>query len=158
LVKYRRAHALEFEWRSRGVAVRVEDGQITYARILKGGIHRLSVSNELLEDLSKATKLNHLDVSGSAITDEQLELIGKASSLETLDLSRTSIGDAGIQHLVNLDKLRHLTLTGSKVTAARVQQLKVALPECDIRPGAGSAQPTRGTGSAQIKARDQPPE
>jgi Leucine-rich repeat (LRR) protein len=138
--------------------VLLEDGQVTFARILTGSVHRDSISNELLEDLIKVPNLRRVELAGSAITDRQLELIGKASSLETLDLSQTAIGDAGIQHLVNLDKLRFLALTGSRVTAEGIQQLKVALPDCNIGPSSGPVQPTRVTVPARTKVRDQPPE
>ena len=131
----------------------VEDGQVTYARILNSGGNCPPVSNELLKDLLKVPNLRHVELAGSGIADRQLELIGKVSSLDTLDLSQTSIGDTGIQHLVNLDKLRHLNLMGSKVTAEGIQQLRAALPSCDIQPG--GVQPTRVTLPAQIKVLDQ---
>ena len=49
-----------------------------------------------------------------------------------VELNRTQVTDAGLEHLKGLTSLQTLKLGGSQVTDADVNELKKALPKCDI--------------------------
>jgi hypothetical protein len=49
-----------------------------------------------------------------------------------LSLSSTLVSDAGLKYLTGLTNLKKLYLFDTHVTAAGVQRLQVALPECTI--------------------------
>lgn len=52
--------------------------------------------------------------------------------MTTLDLSRTKISDAGLVHLKGLTSLTYLNLSATEVTKEGVEELKAALPNCQI--------------------------
>lgn len=61
-----------------------------------------------LKNLPTLTQLNVLDLSGTQVTDQHMEPVMQVNTLKRLDLSRTA------------------------VTKEMIQQIKAALPECEI--------------------------
>jgi len=73
-------------------------------------------------------------LSGTQISDAGLEHLRELSSLKGLNLSGTQIGDAGLEHLQGLTSLEFLELGFiTNVTDAGREELKAALPECEIQ-------------------------
>jgi hypothetical protein len=73
-----------------------------------------------------------LKLSGTRITDKGLiHLVGLQSL--SVDLSNTKITDAGITTLAQMRDVHNFDLTDTKVTAAGVSQLRMLLPNCEIR-------------------------
>ncbi len=58
-----------------------------------------------------------------------------------LSLSGTSLADAGIKPLFDLTNLKRLDLRKTKVTAAKIDELKDALPKCRIEWDGGVIEP-----------------
>ena len=71
----------------------------------------------------------------TAVGDASLEVIGGLPELESLNLYGTSVTDEGLRKLSGLQKLRKLYLWQTKVTDKGVEELRKALPECEVVTG-----------------------
>jgi hypothetical protein len=67
-----------------------------------------------LEELTRFSEIEWLDLSGTFVGDEHLPLLAKFPFLENLRLARTNVTDAGIPILLRLPALRYLSLSDSK--------------------------------------------
>ena len=83
-----------------------------------------------LEGLSHLESLNLVD--RIRITDAGLIDIRGLAQLKMLDLQRTNVSDVGVANLKGLGRLKTLYLYGTKVTTAGVNELRRALPNCEI--------------------------
>lgn len=72
---------------------------------------------------------NHID---SHFTDVSLENLKELHELQWMDLNGTHVTDAGLKHLEGFSRLRWLGLCGTNVTNEGVQELRAALPNCEI--------------------------
>ena len=88
---------------------------------------------ETLNQLSRITTLEELDLTGTDLTDQGLLELAVLPSLKILSLGRTEISDAGIAHLSQFKNLESVDLTGTAVTAAGLSRLKAAMPKLIIR-------------------------
>ena len=68
----------------------------------------------------------------SNLTDADLESLKHLTQIEQLWLPGSNVTDAGLVHLRGMTKLRYLDFRGSSVTDAGINDLKKALPNCDI--------------------------
>ena len=97
-----------------------------------------------------------LNVAGTKITNDGLKAIGGMKQLRRLHLEKTQIDDVGLQHLTGLAELEYLNLYGTKVTDAGIaklaelknlkklylwqslatekglEELRLAMPKCEI--------------------------
>lgn len=116
------------------------------------------MTNSGLQKLTKLTKLQSLELSGSRITSEglaavlpawknlrQLSLwnveglddaiagpLAELEHLEMLDLSRTPLTDEGLRELANSSSLRRLYVSKTNVTAAGVDAFREMNSRCWI--------------------------
>lgn len=90
------------------------------------------VGNAGMEELVSLSMLQSLFLTGTNVTDAGLEPISRLANLEELGLSELAITDVGVSHVVRMKRLVKLSLEGTQVTAAGVQQLRTALPRCEI--------------------------
>jgi hypothetical protein len=125
-------------------------------------LNTLSVSGCPLGDLEgwsalkKMSKLTTLSLSRAEVTDAGLKEIGQLAQLTTLTLDGTPITDAGLPELARLKALKSLSLVDTKITEKAVpilsglkqltylnlsekqvgkdgaEELKKALPKCDV--------------------------
>lgn len=70
--------------------------------------------------------------SGIEVTDAELDTLQGLTSLKGLDLSNTQITDAGLVHLQKLKSIRWLFLRNTEVTDTGLDNLRNALPNCQI--------------------------
>lgn len=87
----------------------------------------MTITNELLDDLTYAGNITELNFSKSTITDEQLAKINDkkiGGFILMLDVSNTSVTDNGLNNLKDLGLLTTLNVSGTKVTAAAVDKFK----------------------------------
>jgi Leucine-rich repeat (LRR) protein len=92
------------------------------------------VTGSGLRELTARKSLQRLELSSAKVTDEGLKGLASLAALEMLDLSgNDQVTDAGLKELAGLTSLQSLNLASTKVTKAGVEQLKKALPECQIR-------------------------
>jgi internalin A len=78
--------------------------------------------------------LEHLDLTGTAVTDAGLKPLAEHPKLRRLELDRTKVTDAGVKALAALPALRRLGLSGTAVTDDGLAALKEApvLDELDV--------------------------
>jgi Leucine-rich repeat (LRR) protein len=76
-------------------------------------------------------RLRELLLDGTKITNDGLIGIEQLSDLEMLMLNQTAVDDSGLHHLYALKKLKVLSV-GPNVSDAAVDELRKALPECEI--------------------------
>lgn len=84
--------------------------------------------------LTRMTALEDLSLNGTGITDEGIRHIGKLTGLETLHLSGTAITDEGINELMNLKRLQFLDVSNCNISDAALKQLQrlPALTELNV--------------------------
>jgi hypothetical protein len=73
-----------------------------------------------------------IDPLRNRFTDSKLLLVSKLPKLEELYLAFCPITDAGVRHLEECDSLKLLDLGGTKTSTECVENLKRALPDCEI--------------------------
>ena len=124
-------------------------------------LRRLTMSEcEVPEDfewLTQLKRLRSLDVEGTKLTENQVSVISTVQTLSVLGLSKTDLNDQGLAKLSSLERLyslsiksnpisdeslstlkqmerlQFLDIRGTQITAAGLQQLQAALPDCKIK-------------------------
>src|SRR5580700_6605674 len=97
------------------------------------GLWSVSVTQPGLEAIATLKNLRHLRLEETLIGARGLETIKGLSRLERLDLHDCArIGDDAIPILAAMPMLHSLDLTGAKVTAAGLETLRRAKPDCVI--------------------------
>ena len=77
-------------------------------------------------------QLTHLSLQGVELADDDLALLKRLARLEWLDVSATPLSDAALVHLNQLGKLRQLNISETGLSDAGLEELKAALPTCNI--------------------------
>ncbi len=90
------------------------------------------VTDTGLKRLAALANLEVLWIHGGHVTDAALKDLSRLTRLRALCVSGDQITDAGIPDLAALRTLRYLTLAETRVTKAGMDELKNALPECEI--------------------------
>lgn len=97
---------------------------------------RLNLASACVTDagmgrLAGLTGLRELSLAGTAVGDAGLGRL-RGLRLEELDLSATRVTDAGLDVLERMKTLRRLDVRGTAVTAGRLEELRMALPNCEF--------------------------
>ena len=87
-----------------------------------GGIAVLKTQPELID----------LSLGCPTLTDLTARQLTELKQLTRLSLAGSSLTDVGIKHLAGLTNLESLDLRRTKATAAGINELKAALPKCEI--------------------------
>lgn len=77
--------------------------------------------------------LTSLNLDGTNVTDAQIADLALIPNLRELQLARTKITDLSVPHLKKLQKLENLYLHGTGISQPLEQELRKALPNCQIR-------------------------
>ncbi len=85
-----------------------------------------------VEHLKSLTKLEMLSLQATQLTDNGLEQLKGLTKLEWLDLSSTRVTDAGLVHLKGLTRLERLDLSDTRVAEEGIEELRKALPNCEV--------------------------
>ena len=112
-----------------------DEGMQGLARLdnLQGlNLNRTRISDEGLSYLKDHRALKVLTLERTKITDEGLRHLVSLNDLRMLSLDRTAITDAGLQHLKQLKQLRLLILRHTKVSRSGAEEIRSALPDCDV--------------------------
>ncbi len=86
-----------------------------------------------LTHLCLQPQLIDLSLSHPNLTNLSAENLAELKPLKRLSLAGSGLTNAGIKHLANLTNLESLDLRRTKATAAAIDELKAALPECKIQ-------------------------
>ncbi len=110
------------------------------------GIWSVSFAQPGLEAIATLKHLRRLRLEDTMITARGLVTIGSLPQLESLDLHDCErIGDDAVPILASMRALRSVDLTGTKITAAGLEKLRRAKPDCRILKAASSAKPVPQT-------------
>ncbi len=90
------------------------------------------LSDAGLAQTASFSRLQWLSLIETPVSDAGMAHLAGLHQLESLFLAGTQVSDRGLVHLRGLRKLKHLMLTSSRVTRAGIQELRRALPDCDI--------------------------
>lgn len=91
-----------------------------------------SVGDESISSICKLRELEMLNLGRTQVTDASMEKLSTMSKLKYLCLIGTAVTDASVPHILKLKSLEVLELRGSAISNAGVDQLRAALPECNI--------------------------
>lgn len=90
------------------------------------------VTDETLGQLDKLSTLVALDLIGTQVTDQRLAILEGHPYLASVTLQDTEVTDDGLLILKSLPTLKFLTLDEGKFTAAGVEALSKAAPQCEV--------------------------
>jgi Leucine Rich repeat len=85
-----------------------------------------------LRDLSIYTNKSN-PAKPAHVNEEGFAEIGRVESLEYLDLRGLQISDAAAQSLHDLKRLKKLTLVSCRISNSAAEELRAALPDCDVK-------------------------
>lgn len=88
---------------------------------------------DTLKYLAGFPALSDLNLDNTNVTDAQLADLAQIAPLRELHLARTKLTDAAVQHLKQLKQLENLYLHGTGISPTGEQELRKALPQCQIR-------------------------
>lgn len=84
-------------------------------------------------DLSADAQAGRVFKSGKyKLTDAGLVHLKALKKLRVLDLEDTAVTDGALVHLLSLKTLRMLNLRGTQVTDRGVEEIRRALPDCEV--------------------------
>ncbi|HEV3341755.1 MAG TPA: hypothetical protein VG125_15415 [Pirellulales bacterium] len=109
-----------------------------FQRLRQAFFAKSRISNAGLAHLAGLPWLETLVLRDTPITGDGLAPLSSCPTLRVLDLSGTQVGDEQIDILAQLPRLSEVDLSRTRVTAAGVEKLRAALPQCQI-----TREPTR---------------
>jgi Leucine-rich repeat (LRR) protein len=125
------------------------------------------ITDSGMPQLEKLTGLTQLGLTRTRLTDKSMKTVGQLSQLADLNLDYTDVGDEGLAALAGLAKLGRLSLDSTNVTDASAEriaqfkqlrqlnlyhtfysekgkeQIRAALPQCEMIFDARSSDPKR---------------
>jgi hypothetical protein len=107
-------------------------GKDDAGQIVSLSLPSFGITDATMPLVAKLPDLKTLFASNVDAGKEALAVIGQLGKLETLDLAGTAVDDSAVDWIRKLTALRKLTIANTKITDAGRQQLKEALPECEI--------------------------
>jgi Leucine-rich repeat (LRR) protein len=96
-----------------------------------------------MDAIGKLTNLESLDLDYTRVGDPGVAKLAGLTKLANLELDSVNLTDAGVSHLTGLRSLRQLDLYHTLVSEKGLQQLKMALPECQMHYERDSARRER---------------
>lgn len=102
---------------------------------------KLSVAD--MARLAKIPNLNELGLDHTNVGDDHLEQLLPAHNLRVLWLSKSAVTDVGLVHLHKLGSLQRVFLHATSVTSQGVDDLRRALPNCQIHAATETSQTPR---------------
>ena len=100
--------------------------------VVELGFPHTSATERLLPQIAGMINLGYIDLSGLPITDAGVEYLESLPKLKWLYLRKTQISDDCIGSLVKLKRLQILNLRETAISQTTIEQLRAALPECEI--------------------------
>lgn len=97
------------------------------------------ISDAGLVHLSGLKKLSILWLADTSVTGKGLDALAELKNLKMLGLTNTGVSDEDLGRLSSLSSLENLNVKGTMVTQNGVEQLKQAIPGCEIEFSDSSA-------------------
>ncbi len=99
------------------------------------GLRGNRVTDAGLEHVSKLKRLKGLHLGGTAVTDAGIARLAGLEKLEKLWLDGTPVTNAAVAHLAKIPSLVELHIAETKLTPRGIEELRAALPRCDVVTG-----------------------
>lgn len=90
------------------------------------------LSDQGIVRFAEASQLDRLTLGSSAVTDSGLAQLSQLKRLSCLTIVAPRVTDAGLKLLEGMPSLTNVQLISTDVTAEGVDQLRAALPNCDV--------------------------
>lgn len=103
--------------------------------ILAVDLSNAALENLDWESLSALVHLESLNMSHTSLTEDRLEDLSRLSALQDLNLDGTLIGDKGLALLRDFPHLETVSLTDTPVTADGIEDLLRSRPKLQVRAG-----------------------
>ena len=102
--------------------------------------------NELITDLgleyiSRSRRLESLVLFNTSVTDKGIEKLSNLKSIQYLKISSYQITDASVPQISKLQSLQRFWTSGTSITKEGSEQLRKALPNCEIITATGDESP-----------------
>lgn len=97
-------------------------------------LEKTIVTDDGLRHLKGLANLEYLDLTDTHIGDAGLKHLKGLESIGWLVLDGTNVTDAGLEHLTGMTELYVLSLRSTNVTQDGLNTLRLALPNCSLRP------------------------
>ena len=125
---------------------KVSDAGLGYFKDCKNlkqlGLHFCQVSDVGLAHFKDCKNLTAVHLYNTQVTDAGMVHFKDCKSLTYLNLNSTPVSDAGMVHFKDCKGLLNVSLLKTRVTAAKIEELKKALPQCRIEWDGGTISPT----------------
>jgi hypothetical protein len=96
------------------------------------GATRCGLGDRTLKHLSQFDGLLTIDLCATSITDDGIGHLTRLKRLHTLSLPATPLTDKSIRHFRSMDQLELLSILGTSITPEGADELRRALPNCQI--------------------------
>jgi len=87
--------------------------------------------------------LKSVDLSATKITDQGLSFLSSLKELNTLNVSDTQITDGCLPELTAAKSIKQLNVNGTRISAAGIERLKLALPQCVLAASPSPSKPSK---------------
>lgn len=91
-----------------------------------------SVDDAAISSICKLQNLEMLNIARTHVTDAAMEKVSTLTKLKYLCLIGTAVTDASVPNIAKLKSLEELELHGSAISDDGMDQLRAALPACNI--------------------------
>jgi hypothetical protein len=85
------------------------------------------------ETLAQLTELEELGVSATVVGDKTAEHLSRLPHLKVLGINRSAVTDAAVPYFQKMTTLRRLDLRNTQMSAAAIEQIRTALPGCNVQ-------------------------
>lgn len=90
------------------------------------------LNDDRLQQLSSLSQLRELWLVRSEVTGTGLAVLADFPALRELHIGSAQLSDDGLRHLKRLGQLKKLTIWGLRHDDPRVDELRLALPNCQV--------------------------
>ena len=111
-------------------AIIEQAAQLPHLRLVK--LPACQISDKSLEPLQQLGRLEWLELFSTPVSDDGMKTVATLKSLKILDLRGTKVTDACIPCITALPKLERLNVGDTAISAAGLEAIQKALPNCRI--------------------------
>jgi Leucine-rich repeat (LRR) protein len=115
------------------------------SNLKKLGLNQTSTNDEALDSVAKFSKLESLSLEYTAVSDAGFAKLAGLSGMTELHLDHVSLTDASVKVLTGMSNLHYMDLYHTEFTEQGYENLKKALPNCNINWNKDSTRRERRT-------------
>ena len=97
-----------------------------------GGSHAREITDKGLLSLSRLRQLREFELRKTGVQGPGLAVLENMPNLESLSLWDSNVDNSGLPHLKKLRQLKRLVVGRTMLTPDAIQELRDALPDCEV--------------------------